>query len=240
MQYASRCTSKKFRIAFRISFALVFLTIFFFSFQIFSFNEKDLLAYRALVDTDSEGEETKTVAEQKRSGVCKEIFYIQNLSRLCLKVNASSSILELNQNGSETEIIEKLDNVVGMLQEELFYRLPDGREAILQENGRLLIKNNSSKHEFVDYPLSSTQAMQSIRCFEADSALYSYKDNRLLATQVKVSRYIIPGHTFKEPLQDYKPQMIGYAKEAHLTFEEGIPHFKASQLKAVFYHPESP
>ncbi len=241
MRFDERCTTGQFRVSLGLSLAGLAIVVAFFAFALFKPTNQDREAYSLLVETpDDEDKKEPTLAQQKRTGVSKEIFYMRGNERLTLKVKADHSTLQLNQVGSATEIVERLSHVVGLIQEELYYRLPDGREAFLQANGRLLLRNGNmfKSQDWVEIPLSSTTPMQTLRYFEAEKAIYYYKDNHLLANQVKVAQYRIPGHKIVGDVQGLQPLMTGVASSAEISLLDGSPLFKATQMKAAFYQPE--
>ena len=203
------------------------------------------MAYHNLFEasaTKKTRKEKSSIAEQKRQGIRKEIFFKQGNARLRLKLTAENSTLELVQIGAEAEIIEKLKNVQGLMQEELYYLLPDGREAFLQGNGRLLLRNGdpSRGQDWADYPLAALRPMQILRYFEAEQATYFYQDNHLIADRVRVARYVLPGHTIAENIKGLKPMMTGITQSAELNMAAKSPQFKAIQLRATFYQMGEP
>lgn len=217
--------------------------------SVFSIYDKDRQAYRELVAATSapsqkesspeksafekSPQEKSSLVQQKRTNIRKDIFYLQGTARLALSLTAAHSTLELDE--KDSEIIEKLNQVTGYMQEELYYLLPDGREAFLQDNGRLLLRNGNSRNDqdYVVFPLSSLVPMQSMRYFEADHATYFYKSNHLLTQQVKVSRYVIPGHSLATSVEGIKPVFTGMAQSAEIALAD--TQFKANQIKATYF-----
>jgi hypothetical protein len=241
-----RCRNLSFRLSFWCSIALFVCLIAYFAFTLFTYRDADRAAYSRLVEAitvkEPKSKEDTTIAQQKRQGIRKEIFFKQENDRLRLSLFAVDSTLELVQLGADTEIIENLKQVRGVMQEELFYRLPDGREAFLQANGRLLLRNGDPMkvEDWVDYPIASLKPMQMVRSFEADRATYFYQDNHLVGDKVRVARYVVPGHAFIEDLKGFKPYMTGVAQSAVLNMASRTPQFKALHLKAAFYQMEEP
>lgn len=238
MQFAERCRTGQFRCWLWLALGLLFGATLLCGRAIFSQSEGDRLAYQQLMESNQKKGD-QTIAEQKRTGVAKEIFYMQGRNRLALQMRAAHSTLQLAQVDSETEIVEQLQELKALMQEELYYLLPDGREAFLQENGRLLLRHGNplESQDYVEMPLASTKPMQTLRYFEAERATFYYKDNHLLADQVKLFRYTVPGHAL-QPIEGLKPMMTGMAKSAEISMKEGTPLFKASHLKAAFYSQE--
>ena len=187
---------------------------------------EDEREYRALVlqsnPTNSNIPASPYKATQHRNKIQKDLLFAQGNERLHLRLNSAEADMTVDHRNNSTDLIEKMRGVTCLMQEELFYRLPDGREAILQSNGQLLVRaegeNNSSV--WIDLSDSNPQPMQRIRYLEAEEATYSYKTSRLLADRVKIYRYILPGHVLPNSLSGEIPQLKGYAKAVEFSMDD--------------------
>jgi hypothetical protein len=241
MSSFKRCATPSFRSAFFGLLGLLFALIAFFIHSLFFYTDEDLQEYRQLVvstgATPADEPESPAIAKQQRTNISKDIFYNHGRERLTLRLTATHSVLELDQTGTVTEIVEQFKGIKGLMQEELYYRLPDGREAFLQEDGRLLVRHGdpAKPSDWADFPLSSIKPMQIMRYFEADKAVYKYKNNHLEAEEANVARYVVPGHAFVSNIEGYKPIMSGVAQSLEVAMAENLPNFQANQLKATFY-----
>ena len=215
-------------------------------FSLFSSSEKDRQAYRELVEAttapaaelNSRELDSVTIAQQKRTEHSQRHFLLPGHARLAVNLSAQHSILEArpSRNLLKSSNISKMSK--GFMQEELYYLLPDGREAFLQENGRLLLRHGDplKDQDWVDFSLTSVKAMQTLRYFEAEHATYHYKDNHLLTQQMNVVRYVIPGHDPVSNVEGFKPVFTGVAESAEIALAD--TQFKARQLKATYFQAE--
>lgn len=210
-------------------------------FYLFNVSQKDYNAYRELVASanpvNSEAKVPPYTAKQKRKGVQKDILFTQGNDRLQLRVNSNEAVLVLDHQGESTEILEKMQDVKCLMQEELFYKLPDGREALKHSNGRLLIRGSDGKDpsNWTNPETHGVIPMQHMRFLEAESATYYYKSDRFVANQVKVTRFTVPGHQLIQNIEGLKPTMKGLAKSVEFSLADKELNFKAYQLKATFY-----
>lgn len=237
---ATRCTSWKFNLAIGIFCGSILALLLFFIFVFFTFGEAEILAYQDLVEkagTANKEKQLPTTAQQKRRGIRKDILFTKGHTQLSFNLVADESSLKLNHKSGSAEVVEELTHVKGLMQEELYYQLPDGREVIPQENGKLLLRNGdpNEKHSWIDSSHPFLIPMQTLRYFEAELATYHYKDNYLEAHEVTVARYTVSGHAFVSSIEGYKPMMSGIAHSMELSFTSPTPQFKAKQLKAIFY-----
>lgn len=77
--------------------------------------------------------------------------------------------------------------------------------------------------------------MQTLRNIAAQEATYDYKSGFVLAHDVVISCYTLPGHTLITSLNGQKPIMEGRAKTVEFSLKEKSPKFSADHLKASFY-----
>lgn len=77
------------------------------------------------------------------------------------------------------------------------------------------------------------QAYQTLRYLEADSATYFYKNDEVVASDVKVFRYTLPGHDLVIALAGQKPSMKGHADAVQFSMAGKEIQFKAQKLKAT-------
>lgn len=206
-------------------------------------SEKEAESYHTLMEkAQNAKKESKTTpyhAKQERVGVLKEAFFIEGPHRHKLRLTASDAEMVFNHNSDDrTEIVEKMHHVKCAMQEELFYQLPDGREVIEQRDGKLLIRHEDPKKE-ESYVVrdAALKPMQIIRLMEANDADYYYTSDRFVASNVKLSRYIVPGHELVIGVDKrLKPVMSGVADNVEFSLS-GKLNFKATKMKATFLRP---
>lgn len=235
----------KFAISTAIASFLLAAAILWFILSLFSGYSTDAAAYRELValaaPVNSTAQLTPYSAKQHRKNVQKEILFNQNEERLQIRLNSKEAILILDREEDSTEVIEKLKDVACLMQEELFYLLPDGREALKQPNGKLLARQGSpvNASNWAELNTPGVKKMQQLRYMEADEATYYYKTDRFTASNVKISRFTAPEHRMPLLVKGLKPTMNGVAKSVEFTLSGGELNFKASNLRASFYTEKS-
>lgn len=210
-------------------------------FSIISPSAKQEEAYRQLMSrAENSRKESKTTpynAKQERTGILKQVFFMEGANRQQLKLFATEAQLVFDHRSNEqTEIVENMKNVKCLMQEELFYQLPDGREAVAQLDGRLLIKHEDPKdpESWLAKDTPGLKPMQIVRYMEADKASYFYSNDKFVANQVNLSRHVLPGHQMVATIdKKMKPMMSGVAESVEFSMS-GQLNFKATNMKASF------
>ncbi len=128
-----------------------------------------------------------------------------------MALESAKSDVSLIQNGNSVEFVEQLYEMVCTMQE----KIND-------------VANSSAAQEAPD-----ADYYQLIRRIEAKKAIYRYKHRYLVADQVKLTRYRLPGKYWIENLSSCKPFMEGQAQSIQLTFSKE-PLFKAQGFQAIF------
>jgi hypothetical protein len=204
--------------------------------------KEDYQQYAELIANSEPQEDAvkEYTGEQKRQGVVKDIWYVEESKEVRLHfriVSAESELIFENKNG-ESNIIEKMNNVRCYMQERLYYLLPDGNEVVPSKVGKWYIigKDHDDPGSWIE-PSSEThlRPMQQIRYIEAEEALYYYNSDTFLAEKVRLSRYIVPGHQLIESVKIYDPLMRGVAQKVEFSLKGKDLNFKARHFKAVFY-----
>lgn len=209
--------------------------------RLFYITESDREAYAELLRSSepetSEEEKESHTAKQQRGAVHKEIWFAENGSRLYSSLRSERSELMVSDSGEEREMVEKLIAVRSYMQEELFYQLEDGREAVRQANGQLLLRRADPglALSWVDPKKEHLKAMQVIRFLEAEEGEYYYSTNRFIANEVNVLRFIADGHELVEDVTEHTLIMRGVAKSIELNFNGRNINFEAHHLKATFF-----
>lgn len=201
-----------------LSFMLVTLCLAGIYFYVTAYTDQDREEYLSLMKEANPGlakntTSTPYTATQQHHSMRKDIFFMQNDQRMQLELCSSHADLSLNNSGTDMELIEVMQNVVCYMQEELYPAQPDAPDAI---------------------------PMQMIRYFEADHATYSYKSGNLKAQAVKISRYLVPGHTLTDQLTAFDPVMQGTAAEVQLSLKGSELNFQARDLIATFTLVQKP
>ena len=189
---------------------------------VFYYSDEDEKAYRQLVQQSNPINSNQSAAPYKatqhRERIQKDLLYSQGRERLQVRLNSQKADLIIHHKEDSNELIENMQGVTGCIQEELFYLLSDGSKAVKNSNGQFWIPSNDKNpsSSWVDPTDPELIPMQHIRYLEAATATYEYKTGQLIANQVKISRYTIPGHTIppflKVSLTHYQPQMSGVAQ----------------------------
>lgn len=204
--------------------------------------ENDVQEYNQLM-TDAESSQTSVhgtpyTARQERKGIQKDMFFQSGGNRLQIRLTADNAQLVLDHQDAHTYVVEHMQKVRCCMQEELYYLLPDGREALPQPNGKLLLRSADEKDpvSWISMDTPGLRPMEIIRYIEADEAEYHYKDDRFIAHLVKIARYALPSHQLGA-VNDSKPLMKGTADkvEFSLNGKDKDLNFKAHHLKATFF-----
>ena len=175
--------------------------------------------------------------KQLRNQVQKDILFSENESRMQLRLIADDSKMVLDHNDNQTEIVEHMNNVVVSMQEELYFVLPNGDEAVFSKNGELILRNRDPKikSSYVSKNHPKIKAMQIVRLLEADRGTYHYKSELFHAENVNIQRFVMEGHAFIKDLPKEKMIMSGIADSVEFSLDGKNMNFKANKLKAKFY-----
>jgi hypothetical protein len=218
---------------------LLFSLVFFGTVRLFYITYADREEYAELLKSSEPEEETEAerVAKQQRGAVHKEIWFVEHGNRLYSSLRSAHSELIIADNGVEREMVENLSGVSSYMQEELFYKLPDGREAVPQENGMLLLRRADPglSASWIDQRTPGLKPMQVIRFLQAEHGTYHYTSNRFVAQEVNVLSFLADGHELVENVADHKLIMKGIAKTVILRFSGKNINFEAQHLKATFF-----
>ena len=201
---------------------------------------KEIEDYHQLMDKvtqEKSNGKVNTTTSQEREKVHKNFLFSQDGERLQLTIFAARSKLALEPTENGVQTVEYMDEVICFMQEQLYYLLPDGREATLQDNGQLLIKNADPKEisSWLEKETPNLQPMQLIRYMKAKEAIYFYRKEEFLGKDVSISTYALPGHHLEEKISSEKPLMQGVAKSVEFSLAGKELNFKAHQMKASFF-----
>ncbi len=185
--------------------------------------------YHRLMSKISSSTTKEQPVRHQRHGIQKDIFFLNDNQRMQLRIKGVDAELVLNP-----DIVEIMHDVVCLMQEELYYLLPDGQELVTSPNGKYLIRGADPKKSstWVVPDESQLKPMQEIRYLEADTATYHYKKELLIADTVNFARYIVPGHQLVETVEGLEPSMTGEAEAVEISLLGKEMSFKAHKLKA--------
>lgn len=197
--------------------------------------EGDRKEYVALRErTDPSYAETKApyIAKQQHRRAHKELWYTDRNQRLQLRLYSADTELILDHHDKQTDIIEKMQDVICYMQEELYYELPDGQQVTQLPSGVFILKNDPSH---IIEKNDQLKPMQLIRYLDAAEATYFYHADRFIAEQVNIGRFAVPGHILPHSLDTYKARMSGTAESVELSFKGNNLNFKARHFKAAIH-----
>lgn len=179
--------------------------------------------------------ETSYTLNQRRQGVRKDIVFVEDGDRKKLSLTSAKAEVIVDKIDKHILVNEKLMDVCCWMQEELYYRLPDGREAKRQPNGLLLIHKGHPEdpQAWIDERVTTVEPWQRLRYMEADVAYYSYASEILEAERVNISRYDLPGHDLLEHFDGFTPLLTGLAESVSFSLGGKELNFKATKFKAV-------
>lgn len=178
-------------------------------------------------------------ANQHRENVVKVLITQKDETRLIFKILSDLSYLTYSERQEGKELVEKMQNVLLLMQEELYYQLPDGRKAHRQSNGSFLIDHcdPSLPNSWVDLADKKIKPMQIVRSVLADEGTYSYHTNNLLADELQFKRFVIEGHSLDDFNGKIDPKVLltGQAKHAEFSPSNKESPFKMDHLKATMF-----
>ncbi len=157
---------------------------------------------------------------QQRSLVVKDFFFAKGRTRLHAQLKSRRSHLLLLFTGSRVSLTEEMEGASGRIQEELYYRLPDGSEVACDAPAMALIN-------------PSWEPMQLIRSFTAKRASFSYHEMRLTAKEATLTRNSCAGHTLEILPATLPRSFVSKARSIECAFEGShLPAFHATGLQA--------
>lgn len=189
----------------------------------FPIRSGDYLLFEALTKSShpEESQAQLTFSRQKREQVSKQIWF-QNEPPLLCRIDSKESDLFFVRNNDHIEVVEELNDVCCVMQEELYYLLPGGKETI-------------SLLEAVPEAVP----MQRFRYLEAKKACYNYLSNLFIAEDVKLWKFQTAGHAFPTPpfqSDKLEPLMQAEAESVEFTFQDAKIDFIAHHMRAMLNH----
>lgn len=201
---------------------------------LFQSKQKAKATYQHLIESSlgSKQENVTFSSQQMRKDVCKELFLRETDPRHIRIESKASELFFFDHRRKGIEVREEMRDVHCVMQEELFFVLPDGSEAIKMADGKCVMRGHSSTQ--IDPTMPGMIPMQLIRYFEAQNATYFYNSERLTAHTVKLWKYRMKGHQIPSSFEREIPLMSGVADSVELYLKEDEMQFTAHHLKAVF------
>lgn len=206
--------------------------------------QPDVAEYYELLASSEATREKETVAKftgkQMRKNVRKTILFSELDGRRAMRLASDESELVFDIGSGDGEIVEHLLGVTCDMQEELYYELPDGREAVPKASGQLLLSGGdvSDPSAWIDKDVEGLVPMQRVRHVDAESATYYYKRDLFAAEQVSLTRFYVNDHSLLEFWDDVNPTMQGLAQAVQFSMAGNDPSFKAYHLKLTLFSRE--
>jgi len=178
---------------------------------------------------------TDYLVRQTRHKVQKQLLFTENEQRMELQLSANDTQMIYDHSSNQTKIVEQMNGIVCTMQEELYYILPDGREACFFNEETLLIRNEDVKNptSYVSKATKGIVPMQIIRHMVADKGFYDYKSDLFFAENVKIERFTASSHELTPSLNPKKKLMNGIADSIEFSLDGKKLNFKANKLKAT-------
>lgn len=188
------------------------------SYGIIHIRPKDYALYEELLKSSRPEQESPLLSysQQVREGVCKQIWY-QDANPLYFRIESEESELFFFHQENQIEVVEQLEKVSCIMQEELFYLLPDGREV-----------------SEIDHSTRDAEPMQRIRYLEAERACYNYTTQQFVAEEAKLWKFELQGHQAPQHFDKTKPTMSGTAQCVEFSLKGKQLNFQAHRMKATF------
>jgi hypothetical protein len=190
-------------------------------------------AYQDVIKAASQSEkETRGTTKQQRQLVAKDIWFTREEVPLQLHLRSADSELVFDHHGSHSEIVEKMSDVICYVQEELFYMLGEDQEVVRNAQGKLVLRTSPSTE--VAEGSQGLKPVQRIRYIEADNAIYYFQGGLLVANEVRLSQYILPGHKLTYTIEGKTPVMKGRAESLEISLLSKGLTFNAKKMTATF------
>lgn len=190
-------------------------------FYLGTYDSADRIIYHQLLQgEEEEGEDVAGFSsKQHRTKMQKDLFFTEKGKRLQMHLESENADLVLDFHPQQ-EIVEHMQGVICYVQEDLF--------DFISKEGR-------------------SESMQQVLYFESPSAVYHYSNKIFVAENVKVFRYVVPGHDLYDPHLDSDAYFLpsgknndhlishGEAKSIEFSLEDDHFNFKANGLRATLY-----
>lgn len=161
---------------------------------------------------------SRELTKQIRWGVLKKMWIDDGPSRRIFQLAGSRSETSVYTKDSSMQLIETFYDVEGVVQQELFYKGPDGKELSVKE-AKALGKDHS------------LQPMQRFRYFEAQRAVHDPQAHSVTAYEVKFWTFLAEGHDIVENPLKLPPEAVGQAISMIVFSEIDQKKFYAVGLK---------
>lgn len=155
--------------------------------------------------------EEKKVTKHVRWNVLKRLWLSDRVPRLAVEMQGARSEVVVDMRKSEARLVETFYDVQGIIQQELFYKTPDGQEVVFTENGGVKKRGESADVAEGALDKSTLQPMQRFRYFEAERAIYDFRTHTLIAYTVNFWTYCVPGHELVKDRSGLWPETSGSA-----------------------------
>ncbi len=171
---------------------------------------------------------------QNRRGIQKDYFYSQGPDRLHVQLKSDNATLMMHQGAEGSALIEMMRDVECQMQDELFYILKDGREAVKLADGQLILKKSKPERPILLTPNETLGAepMQYIRRLNAKEASFHYQTGQFAGKDVQMMHYVASGHEIPSAALVPSMALKGTADALEISLTKGKPNFKALGFKA--------
>ena len=196
------------KIIFYLFISAAFISLGYFTYSNFCVTTDDENLYYKLLDrkvtlTSCEALKRKPLC-QNRENVQKDIFVMQNKSRLHFRISSEISSIRLTEKKDNIEFIENLENIKCLVQDKIEY--------------------NPDKNIFE----------QKLRYFTAKTGTYTYPSHKFVTDAINLYFFEIPGNTLPNNIDLFAPHLKGFAKEVSFLLTDKTPELNASHFRACF------
>lgn len=169
---------------------------------------KDIKKYHKILNRKAKLTSCKALKRkpihQERTNVQKDIFLLQNNSRLHFRIFSKNSTLKITEKQNSIELIENLKNIKCFAQDKIYY-------------------NPESK-----------RFEQKIRYFTAKEGTYTYPSHKFLTDSINLSFFDLPGKTLPSNIHSFTPYLKGIAREVSFFLKDKSPKLNAHHFRASF------
>lgn len=195
--------------------------------------KKDYLEYERLLQSSNTLQKRESFfATQFRRHVIKEIWF-GHQHPLYVRIACDRSELIAFKEKEGIQTIEKMTHVKSLLQEKLFYLLPDGRKGVLDDEGLVVVKEAKGESK-IDPSIKSLTPMQEVRYFEAEKGVCGYKNLDFIGEDVKMKKYRLKGHTPPLFFPNLTPLVTGEGKKVYFALKDKKIDLRLEAFETTF------
>ena len=196
------------------------------------YTDEDIASYQAMMaeSTHENNLDHAITSQHFRKDLQKDVFIARDNAMLQLRLRSKEAWFSLERMNGKTDIVETLRDVSCWLQEDLLYRFSNGLVVTTQDSFWLAIIPAAVAMHAIP--------QQRLVYLEANKATYDYEEEKFVADDAKIWRYVMEGHALTELVEKQKALISGFAQHVVISFGKQGVIFKAEGFKATLLTPQ--